>query len=185
MAVQCKLLFKSSKKNDCHWTWCDRTCVDIYTYCLLNQAKAVPSNLPTIILEQSHQTSVAVILDRPRHLIEQHLKKRMSSPKISLSFTLCSRLLLYIDLPVRASIAALKLVERWYLNLKIPVIKISQIDHQLDHDPMTGDIQWNKHSIETLFKHIEQVIQQREFPSSTIDDLFIPWQTERNLRLYR
>ncbi|CAF0865581.1 unnamed protein product [Rotaria sordida] len=109
----------------------------------------------------------------------------MSSPKSSFSMALITRLMLYLEFPVRASIVALTLVERWYSHMKMPVIKISQIDHQLDHDPITGDIQWNQQSIKILLENIERVIQKRELPSSIIDDSLIPWQTERTMHLCR
>ncbi|CAF3407453.1 unnamed protein product [Rotaria socialis] len=179
-------LFENCQKRSNHrWVWRDRTCVDIYSYCILNQATAVPSNLPKIIMNQTCATTVAILLDHPRYIIESHLRERASSATVSFSTRLATRLILCFDVPIRSAIDGLKLLERWYSHLKTPVIKISQINNQLDHDPITNDIQWSEHSIEVLLKNIEELIRTCEPSSSNIDDSHIPWQTARNSRLYR
>jgi len=76
-------------------------------------------------------------------------------------------------------------VERWYTKMNIPVIKISQLGKKLDRDATTGDIEWKKHSISILLEAIEQAIQRRQAPPSTMDELLMPWQIVRNFRLFR
>ncbi|CAF4336685.1 unnamed protein product, partial [Adineta steineri] len=86
-------------------------------------------------------------------------------------------------IPTRSSINALKFVERWYQKMNVPVIKISQLRDKLDYDLKTGDIQWNKHSINVLQKAIDEAIEKRGLPSATVDESLIPWQTVQNSRL--
>lgn len=172
------------KTSSCQWVWRDRTCIDVYAYCLLNKATAVPLNMGSILLEQTRTTSVAIILDVPQHIIEKHLRKRVRAPTTSWSFAVVTQLILLIQLPITASIAALKLVERWYTKMNVPVIKISELRDQLDSDETIGDIHWNERSINILLGTIERAIVQREPPSSTIDELLMPWQIERNSRLF-
>lgn len=179
------LFYDRQRNSNCLWLWRDRTCIDVYTFCLLDRATAVPSDLPKVILDQANETSIAIILDRPRHLIEQHLKQRMNSPTTSRSFAIATWLILYIGLPIRYSMDALQLVERFYLHLGIPVIKISDIDSQLEHDTITGDIEWNPTSMTTLLITIQKTIQKRDRPIvKTIDESFLPWQNQRGHHLY-
>lgn len=178
------LFFDRQKKTNCRWIWRDRTCVDVFTYCLLNRATAVSEDFPSILLDQTRETSVAIILDRPRQIIEEHLRRRITSPTTPRSFAFITWLILHTELPIRASAAALELVERWYSHSKVPVIKISDLDAQLDHDSSTGDIQWNEHSIAVLLKQIERTIEKRELPPPMMDSTFLPWTNRRNSHLY-
>ncbi|CAF1322284.1 unnamed protein product [Adineta steineri] len=177
------LLKDQQNQSNYTWIWRDRTCVDIYTYCIMNNSTSVPLNTSQILLEQTHTTSVAVILDVPEHIIKTHLRKRMTASTTSLSFAVATRLILWTKIPVQSSINALKLIEQWYQRMNIPVIKISQLRNKLDCDSITGDIQWSKHSINVFHKTIEEAIEKRGLPSSTIDDLLMPWQTIQNSRL--
>jgi hypothetical protein len=178
------LFFNRQRKTNCRWIWRDRTCVDVYTYCLLNRATAVSEDFPSILLDQTRETSVAIILDRPRQIIEEHLRRRIASPTTSRLFAVATWLILHTKLPVRASTAALEIVERWYSNSKVPVLKISDIDAQLDHDANTGDINWNDHSVEVLLKHIERAIEKHESPALKTDSTFLPWTNRRSTHLY-
>jgi hypothetical protein len=170
--------------SSCQWVWRDRTCLDIYAYCLLDKATSVPSNMGSILLEETHATSVAIILDTPKHIIEKHLRTRMNASTTPRSMAIVTRLLLLTHYPIRSSIAALTLVERWYQKMNVPVIKMSQLYNTLDHDKTTGDIEWSKRSINVLLKTIERAIEQRGPPSSTIDESLMPWQIEKNSRLF-
>ena len=178
------LFFDRQKKTNCRWIWRDRTCVDVYTYCLLNRATAVSGDFQSILLDQTRETSVAIILDRPRQIIEEHLRRRIASPATPRSFAFVTWLILHTELPIRASTAALELVERWYSHSKVPVIKISDIDAQLHHDSSTGDIQWNAHSIGVLLQQIEQAVEKRERSTPTADSTFLPWTNRQNSHLY-
>jgi hypothetical protein len=140
--------------------------------------------MSSLLLEQTHTTSVAIILDVPQNIISKHLRTRINAPTTSFSFALVTRLMLFAQLPIRASIAGLTLVERWYQKMNVPMIKISQIRDKLDHDTNTGEIQWSKHSISVLLETIEQTIQQRGPSASTIDESLMPWQIVQNSRLF-
>jgi hypothetical protein len=178
------LLSHRQRRSNCQWVWRDRTCLDIYAYCLLNKATSVPSNMPAILLEQTNTTSVAIILDVSRNLIEKHLRKRIHAPTSSRSFAFATRLILFFDFSIQASITALTLLERWYQKMNVPLIKISQLNDKLDHDATTGDIQWSKRSISVLFEAIQQAMEQRAPRSPTIDDSLMPWQLAQNSRLF-
>ncbi|CAF0837420.1 unnamed protein product [Adineta steineri] len=165
------------------WIWRDRTCLDVYTYALMDNYTSVPLNMRQILLEETHTTSVAIILDVPEHIIKTHLRRRMNAPTTTFWMAFATRLILLFKIPIRSSINALKLVERWYQKMNVPVIKISQLRDKLDYDLKTGDIQWNKHSINVLQKAIDEAIEKRGLPSATVDESLIPWQTVQNSRL--
>lgn len=163
------------KKSSASWIWRDRTCVDAYTYCLLDKATSVPSNMRSILLEQTNTTRAAIILDVSEGIIKKHLKTRMNAPTASRAFAFVTRLILLTKLPIRGSIAALPLIERWYRWMNVPVIKISELREKLDCDAQTGEIEWSKQSIDVLLKTVNEAIQQRGPPVLTIDDSLIPW----------
>lgn len=177
------LFYGRQKKATSPWIWRDRTCVDIYTYCLLNRATAVPSDLPSVLKDQTTETSIGIILDRPRHVIEQHLKRRINSSP-SRSLAIVTWLILHLRIPLSSSMDALKLVERFYSHLGIPVIKLSEFESQLDHDESDGDIQWSERSIKILLTIIEEAIKARPSSSMTLDEFWLPWQCRRQSHLY-
>lgn len=171
------LFTQRQKKSNARWIWRDRTCVDAYTYCLLDKVASVPSDMSSLLLDQTNTTSVAIILDVSEQMIMKHLRTRMNAPTSSRSFAIATRLILAFRIPIRGSIAALPLIEQWYRKMNVPVIKISQLRDRLDYDTRTGEIQWSKQSINVLLETIEQAIQQRGPPILTIDEPLMPWQT--------
>jgi hypothetical protein len=176
------LFFDRERKTHCRWIWRDRTCIDIYTFCLINKATAVPLNMPEILLEQTRSTSVAIILDLPQSIIEHNLRERMHAPSSNFVTVFYTRLMVTFGLFIQDTIAALTLIERWYAEMNVPVIKISQINEKLDHDKTTGNIQWTQHSIDVLLQTIERAIEERRSPS-TIKDFLIPWKITRKPHL--
>jgi hypothetical protein len=76
--------YQRQKTTSCQWVWRDRTYLDTYAYSLLNKASTVALNMKSILLEQTHATSVAIILGVSQRIIEQHLRK-MNVPLIKIS----------------------------------------------------------------------------------------------------
>ncbi|CAF0847181.1 unnamed protein product [Adineta steineri] len=170
-------------RSNCTWIWRDRTCLDVYAYALMANSPSVPLNMGQILLEETHTTSVAIILDVPEHIIKTNLRRRMNAPTTTFWMAFATRLILLSKISIRTTTNALKLVERWYQKMNVPVIKISQLRDKLDYDSKTGDIQWSKHSMNVLQKAIDEAIEKRGLPCATIDESLIPWQTVQNSRL--
>jgi len=108
----------------------------------------------------------------------------MSMDKNEVRLIICvTRLMVTFQLFIRDTIAALILIERWYAEMNVPVIKVSQINEKLDHDKTTGNIQWTQHSIDVLLQSIERAIEERRSSSSTINEFLIPWKVVRKPHL--
>jgi energy-coupling factor transporter ATP-binding protein EcfA2 len=172
------------KTTNYRWVWRDRTCLDAYAFCLLEKATAVPSNMGSVLLEETNATSVALILDVPPHIVEKHLRTRIYAPTTPRLFAFVTRLVLLTGFIIKKSVAVVRVIERWYAKMNVPVIKNSELLDKLDYDGTTGNIVWSTHSISVLLETIERAIAQRGPPSTVSDESFMPWQIEKNSRLF-
>jgi hypothetical protein len=175
------LLDINDNRSDIHWTWFDRNCVDIYAFCCIDQPTVVPKDFVDILISQTTDTNVAIIMDTPRKIICQHLAARFCGQYASNRVRLVTKLLIKIPFMIETTLKALQYVEEWYDAFNVPVIKVSQLYERLDKDSETQEIIWTKNSVDILLKEIEKSIAHKqpitEAQEQVQKQLLLPWLT--------
>ncbi|CAF1415682.1 unnamed protein product [Didymodactylos carnosus] len=164
--------------SDPHWIFLDRNCIDVYGFCCIDQPNSVPNDFLSVLIQQTNEISVGIIMDTPHDTVCKHLAARLC-PNSTKLVRVITKLLLKIPFMINQTLDALPAIEQWYKAFNVPVIRMSKLYDKFDMNSFNGEVLWTERSIQILLEEIDKQIKERllqnDIHLQSQQQLFKPW----------